>query len=334
MMSITVRNTSGSDSLPDLPLLRNFLAIARSPSLSAAGAAMGVSQPAVTQKLQRLEAHLGQRLVHRRSRPMTLTRAGEALAQELPALLEQVEALLGRVRSTEGAARQVLRMAMPDSLSCVIGAEFLSASGTLAQAVELRSGISPWIEEAFRARQFDLAVDSPPFDPATGAEHTPLFNDPYVLVSPRRMQGRPVEDFVVHDHQVAYGRNSKFGAATGAIAAELGAEERPRFSFDSTQSLLRFVQAGYGWAVTSTFCLFQSPAALRDIDIHPCGPAQFRSFFLLSRKGETPDLAQEASQRLVMVFRRLVEGPWMGISPTATAMIRAANPDIFADPTI
>ncbi|WP_343079119.1 LysR family transcriptional regulator [Ostreiculturibacter nitratireducens] len=322
-------NRASPQPLPEIGLLRGFLEIARSSSMSAAGAALGVSQPAITQQLQRLEAQIGQRLVHRKSRPLTLTAAGEALAQELPGLLEQLESLVARVRGTEGASREVLRMAMPDSLSCIIGAEFLSASGSLAQTVELRSGISPWIEEAFRARQFDLAVDSPPFDPSTRAECTPLFKDPYVLVSPRRLSGREPAEFVAEDHQVAYGRTSKFGAATAAIAQEMGAVERPRFSFDSSQSLLRFVQAGYGWAITSTFCLFQLPSALRDIDIHPCREDQVRTFFLLNRRDETHDLAGEAARRLIHVFRRLVDGPWAAVSPLATDMIRAANPGIF-----
>jgi len=319
-------------SLPETALLHSFLAVAKTLNLSGAGVALGLSQPAVSQQLQRLEARLGQRLVDRKSRPLTLTAAGETLARELPPMIEQIEALLERVRTSEGAPRQVLRMVMPDSLSCIIGAEFISASGTLARTVELRSGISPWIEEAFRARQFDLAVDCPPFDPATRADHTPLFRDPYVLVSPRRMRGRLPEEFAVHDHQVAYGQNSKFGTATAMVAQELGAVARPRFSFDSTQSLLRFIQAGYGWAVTSAFCLFQSPAALGDIDIHRCREDQARSFFLLNRKDEAEDLAQEAAGRLVRVFRRLVDGPWATVSPAATALIRAANPEHFGPP--
>ncbi len=316
--------------LPDLALLRSFLAIAGAQSMSAAGTVLGLSQPAVTQQLQRLEAHLGQQLVHRTSRPLTLTAAGEALAQELPALIEQLETLMERVRSKDGARRQVLRIVMPDSLSCIIGAEFLSASGSLAQSIELRSGISPWIEEAFRARQFDLAVDSPPFDPATRADATPLFKDPYVLVSPRRLRDRTPEDFVTLEHQVAYGRNSKFGAMTSAIAQELGAVARPRFSFDSSQSLLRFVEAGYGWAITSAFCLFQSPAALREIDVHRCREDQVRAFYMLNRKDEAPVLAQNAADRLIRVFQRLVDGPWTAMSPVASDLIRQANPDRFA----
>lgn len=332
MKSITKDNEMKSTP-PDMALLRSFLAIAERSSLSSAGVSLGLSQPAVTQQLQRLEAQLGQRLVHRGSRPLRLTPAGEMLARGLPAALEGVEALIDHVRASDGGQREVLRVVMPDSLSCILGAEFISASGPLARTVELRSGISPWIEEAFRARQFDLAVDSPPFDPATRAERRPLFRDPFVIVSPKRAHGQAPSEFAARDPLVAYGRNSKFGAVTAEIAEALGAVARPRFSFDSTQSLLRFVQAGYGWAVTSAFCLFQSPGAARDIDIHLCREDQVRTFFLLNRKEETPDLADEAAERLVRVFRRLVDGPWATLSPVATRMIRAANPDHFVGQT-
>lgn len=319
-----------NNKLPDASLFASFLAVVEAPSLAAAAASLGLSQPTVTQHLQRLEASLGVALFKRDTRPLALTPAGEVLARDLPALMGQISGLLARTRNAEGQARQILRMVMPDSLSCIMGAEFISASATLAKAVELRSGISPWIEEAFRARQFDLAIDSPPFDPATRADKTPLFRDPYVLVRPQSLPSLPPEEFSRKDPQVAYGRNSKFGAATAAVAEGLGATTPPRFSFDSSQSLLRFVQVGYGWAITSALCLFQSPAALRDITILPCRPDQARSFFLLARQGEEQKLARDAAERLLHVFRRLVDGPWAKISPVAAGLIRAANPEHFA----
>lgn len=318
-------NTEPTLPIPEIGLLRSFATVARCLNISAASAELGLSQPALSQQMQRLEAQLGQALLRRNSRPMTLTPAGEMLARELPPLIGQIEALLGQVRAVDQAPRQVLRVVMPDSLSCVLGAEFISASGNLARTVELRSGISPWIEDTFRAGQFDLAVDCPPFDPATRADQLPLFNDPYMIVSPKRLQGIAPGDFARHEPQVAYGRNSKFGLATAGIARDLGAGADPRFTFDSTQSLLRFVQAGYGWAVTSAFCLFQSPAAMRGFDLHPCRPQDFRRFFLLHRGAGAEGLAQEAAVRMTRVFQGLVGGPWAAISPQAAAQIRAVN---------
>lgn len=60
-------------------LLRDFLAVARAGSLSAAAQALSVSQPALTKSIRRLEQHYGVPLFERRARGMALTPFGETL---------------------------------------------------------------------------------------------------------------------------------------------------------------------------------------------------------------------------------------------------------------
>ncbi|MFV1527850.1 MULTISPECIES: helix-turn-helix domain-containing protein [unclassified Phaeobacter] len=59
-----------SDQLPDFSLLRNFCVIAGSASLTEAAAKCDLSQPALSQQLQRLEAVLGVSLMERNTRPI------------------------------------------------------------------------------------------------------------------------------------------------------------------------------------------------------------------------------------------------------------------------
>ena len=60
-------------------LLRDFLAVTRAGSLSAAAQALSVSQPALTKSIRRLEQHYGVPLFERRARGMALTPFGETL---------------------------------------------------------------------------------------------------------------------------------------------------------------------------------------------------------------------------------------------------------------
>jgi len=60
-------------------LLRDFLAVARTGSLSAAAEELAVSQPALTKSVRRLEHHYGVTLFERRARGMALTAFGETL---------------------------------------------------------------------------------------------------------------------------------------------------------------------------------------------------------------------------------------------------------------
>src|SRR5437588_256307 len=59
-------------------LLRPFLAVARTGTLSAAARELSVSQPALTKSVQKLEEQVGTPLFERRARGMTLTPSGIA----------------------------------------------------------------------------------------------------------------------------------------------------------------------------------------------------------------------------------------------------------------
>src|SRR5579862_616720 len=65
--------------LRNAALLRHFLVVADAGSVSAAATRLGVSQPALTKSIRRLEAHYGLPLFERKARGMALTPLGETL---------------------------------------------------------------------------------------------------------------------------------------------------------------------------------------------------------------------------------------------------------------
>ncbi len=314
--------------LPDLDLLQTFLTVAEHQSISQAAQTLELTQPAVTKKIKRLEESLQVPVIDRNARPLQLTEAGMILRDRAPGLLNDARRLASDIRSMSTSGLPLLRIGMSDTLSEIMGAEFIGSMQSFAHVVELKSSISPWLETAFRARHFDLAVDSPPFVDTQQVDAKLLFRDPFVIVVPKAMEEKSLEDILKNENYVGYGRSSKFGANCTQLISRLGVERPTRFNFDSTQSLLRFVQAGYGWAVTTAFCVLQSPAALNDISAMPCPKSEPREFFLLNRKGEHEELAKAAAQKFSTVFNQLVEGPWPQLAPQTSKMIREANADL------
>ena len=63
----------------DLDLLRCFVAVAERGGFTAAGAALGLTQSAVSLKVKRLEEVVQRRVLERTSRSVLLTRDGETL---------------------------------------------------------------------------------------------------------------------------------------------------------------------------------------------------------------------------------------------------------------
>jgi len=94
----------------DTRLLRYFSAVAREGNLSRAAEGLFVSQPALTKQIRRLESQLGVRLFTRSRTGMTLTAAGQALADRVPAVLAGWDQALREARSAASQAGRVLQV--------------------------------------------------------------------------------------------------------------------------------------------------------------------------------------------------------------------------------
>lgn len=96
--------------LPDLDVLVAVLDVG---SLSAAAEVLGMPRPTLSRRLQRLEEEVGQRLVHRTTRRVAATEAGEVLYGHARAIVAAVEAAQVAVRARDGAPRGLLRVSLP-----------------------------------------------------------------------------------------------------------------------------------------------------------------------------------------------------------------------------
>jgi LysR family hydrogen peroxide-inducible transcriptional activator len=73
----------------ELDQLRYFVAVVRAGNFTRAAEQEGVTQPALSQQMQKLEVSLGVQLFERRGRSVRLTRAGERLLPQARSLLRQ-----------------------------------------------------------------------------------------------------------------------------------------------------------------------------------------------------------------------------------------------------
>ena len=92
----------------DLDDLRLVRAIGTSRSLAAAARLLDLTPPAVTIRLQRMEARLNARLAVRQPKGIALTDEGQRLYQEAVDILERVEALPVSISGDHGDVRGTL----------------------------------------------------------------------------------------------------------------------------------------------------------------------------------------------------------------------------------
>jgi DNA-binding transcriptional LysR family regulator len=89
-----------------------FLRVAETHSFTAVARELGVGQPAVSKTLAALEQKLRVTLVRRTSRSVNLTRAGQALLDEVRPLIAEVEETFARLSRGDRSPAGIVRVAV------------------------------------------------------------------------------------------------------------------------------------------------------------------------------------------------------------------------------
>ncbi|MGW6934186.1 LysR family transcriptional regulator [Lentzea sp. NPDC054927] len=167
-----------AEKLTDLDLLATFLEIYRGGSITAAATRRGLTQPAVSGQLARLERDLGEPLFIRSSRGVTATPRADDLARRVGPHVDQLRSALDPAPALEGTVR--------------IGgaAEFMTTRGMPALTpltqrgirVEITLGLANDLLGALKAGQLDIVLSS--VRPGAGLTATPLTDEEFLLVGP------------------------------------------------------------------------------------------------------------------------------------------------------
>lgn len=121
----------------DLSGIVVFLAVAEARSFRAAAERLGVTRSAVSQAIRRMEDRLGVALIHRTTRSVSLTEAGERLQQRVAPALAEVEIALDATRDRDVAPTGLLRLAVSSIAERFLSGPLLASFGHAHPGVQL-----------------------------------------------------------------------------------------------------------------------------------------------------------------------------------------------------
>jgi LysR family transcriptional regulator, mexEF-oprN operon transcriptional activator len=223
----------------DLNLLRVFVVVAESGSVTAAASRLYLTQPAVSAALRRLVSSVGAPLFVRAGRGLTLTARGQRLlASARPHLGALIEAALSPATFEAKSSERTVRIGLSDSNETGLLPALLRRLAK--EAPRMRLIVVPiqfrTVAAALASSAIDLAVtvaDELPFDVRREA----LFTGRFVcLFDPRHAQvGKrlSMERYLAHDHVIV----SYNGDLRGIVEDVLDVQRTVRISVPSFHSI-------------------------------------------------------------------------------------------------
>jgi LysR family nitrogen assimilation transcriptional regulator len=282
---------------------------------------MGLTQPALTRQIQRLEADVGATLFARDRRKIELTEQGAILLEQARAILlavEQARALLHSSREPAGAITFGISPAAGQMLIPLL----LERAARSFPKIKIRvlESFTAHIHEGLLEGRIDLGVLHDPED-RLHLNVVPLLHEPLLLVGPRGAGARRLQRSAGRDLGLLAGfplilpsRPNSLRLHVERIAATAGIRLDVRAEVDSIPITKALVRRGFGYTILS-YELLQQEIARGEVEVIPIRHPEFKRRLVIARV--LPKAESGLQQVVIALIRDLVreiigERQWPG----------------------
>lgn len=273
--------------------LEKFLAVVEYGSFTAAARQLRISQPALTAAMNILETRFGTVLINRNTRPLQLTKAGQAVYASASRLRFELNKLDNRLKDLRND--QTIKSSI-GAIDSVAGQLF--KSGVNPNHLEVHVDNTARLIEAVRLDRIDMAfVSEPLVAPGGNVVIEPLYSEGFTFIThPSNAEvvisnlrdHRTINDFVTYNPE-----STTFQRITATLKAK-SIQTRVTFVSTSPEIIMKVVLGGHGSALI--------PATLASEDIKQGKAVQIPGVAFLRPIA----LARRSGEKLTSLHRQLI----------------------------
>jgi DNA-binding transcriptional LysR family regulator len=291
--------------------IEGFLETVRTGNLSRAAAALHVTQPALTARLQALEAELGSTLFTRGRRGMALTDAGRAFhpyAERAVIALDEGARRLAALR--RGDTGELVLGAAPAISTYVLPALLLRFTQQHPGVrLVVRTGHSEEILDMALRREIDHGLVREVRHP--DVDSRPLYDDALVLVADagHRLADRQEIDIhaIAGDRLILFDRTSSYYELTNAFFREAGVTPDGVMELDNIDAAKKMVERGLGIALLPRTAVAEELADGRLHAFAISGGAPIRRRIVAIRRRDLGDAAGPTAAFLDLLDQEMAD---------------------------
>jgi DNA-binding transcriptional LysR family regulator len=242
-----------SADMSSIRTLKTFLAVVKHGSFAGAGKEIGLTSAAVGLQIHALEEDLNQVLFGRGGRAVVLNTSGRRMVPQIEELVRRYESM-AKADDDEQLSGTVVMGAL---ISALMGA-FADALWSLKQQhprleVQLFAGLSSVFAHKVELGEFDAAVvtQSPRPLPAS-LMWTPLYNEPMVMIVPRRphfpLDKDPLK-ILRNAPFIRFDRTTWTGRLINDVLKQCRVTVKDEMELNSVEAIVEIVRQGFGISI-------------------------------------------------------------------------------------
>ncbi|MEO1130791.1 MAG: LysR substrate-binding domain-containing protein [Planctomycetota bacterium] len=245
----------------ELTPLRQFRVIARERHMTRASKILGVTQPALSAMVRKLESEVGAPLLHRTGKGVELTEAGHVFLEHAEDAIRATEDGTRAVRELLGLERGSIRLGGGATATTYLLPSVISAFRRAHPGVRfsIREAGSSAVTQSVLSGEMDLGIVTLPLTSGEDLLAVPLARDELRLIVPARhaLAGRRSFRWTDLAEQpvVAFEAESAVRSLIDAAAATHGVALDVAMELRSIESIKQMVAAGIGVGFVSRFAL-------------------------------------------------------------------------------
>lgn len=288
--------------------LEVFVSVTESGSMSAAAKRFGLSQPAVSQTIAKLEEASGVELFDRSMRPPVLTLRGSGFLKHAIEVIQSVQRLEGGLIDQDGQL-PVLRIGMLNSFASTLGPFIIKTLQNTAAQWYVDTGYEASRLVALLNRSCDFVITANEAPPPPGLLVLPLLSEPYRAIVPKDFDttSTTLRDELSRMSMIRFGRDPHMISRIENWLTASGVTSSTRYHLDTIEGAGQMVASGLGWSLLpplASFRLIERGDAIKSIPFP--GPPLRRTISVVARKDEGAVIAERiwsaASDLIASVF--------------------------------
>jgi len=293
----------------ELTTLRQFIAIAHARHMTRASRQLGITQPALSAMLRKLEAEVGAELLARTGRGVDLTEAGRAFLSHAEDAVRRADAAVTAVREVMGLERGSIRIGGGATATSYLLPRVVSAMRKAHPGLRfyVREAGSSAVAAAVSSGELDLGIVTLPLKGTDTSDllRIPLVEDELRLIRPperstkaRRAGGSFKWSEIADEPIVAFEAGTAVRDLLDGAAATAGVALKVVMELRSIESIKQMVAAGIGVGFVSRFALKPGEGLVcRDGKLS-------RSLAIVRPRGRAPSPAVAEFERVLLQHSR------------------------------